>query len=304
MLFTNPVSGKNFAKDPAVIFFQDTYFLYHSLPPTPLCSGWSIGIATSTDLEHWSVVSQLLPTQPCEKNGICAADAIVLNGRVHLFYQTYGNGKEDAICHAVSKDGIHFEKNPDNPVFRPEETWCCGRAIDADVCVFHGKLLLYYATRDHAMEVQKIGGAWAPVDSRFGRGDFQPLSGHSLLCPELKWEGKCTEAPASLVYRDKVYLFYGGSYNCTPQQIGCAVSSDGVFFERVSCEPLLKKGPAGSWNASESGHPYAFAQGNRYWLFFQGSPDGGETWYISKAEILFEENGPRLVPSPVDFPGH
>ena len=88
MLFTNPISGQNFAKDPAVVRLNGQYFLYHSLPPTPKCKGWSIGIACPKDLERWEIVSQLLPTQPWEENGICAAGAILLDGKVHLFYQT------------------------------------------------------------------------------------------------------------------------------------------------------------------------------------------------------------------------
>ena len=299
MLFTNPISGQNFAKDPAVVRLNGQYFLYHSLPPTPKCKGWSIGIACSKDLERWEIVSQLLPTQPWEENGICAAGAILLDGKVHLFYQTYGNGMLDAICHAVSPDGIHFEKNPENPVFRPEATWCCGRAIDADVCLFEGKLLLYFATRDHEMEIQKIGGAWADPHSAFSRRDFHPLAAQSLLHPEMKWEGKCIEAPATVVQDGKIWMFYGGSYNCTPQQIGCAVSKDGIFFQRISSLPVLANGPQGSWNASESGHPYLFRDGEKLWMFYQGSPDGGKSWYISKAQVFFEEDAVRIQPDPI-----
>ena len=77
-------------------------------------------------------------TPPCgwmnDPNGFSS-----YHGKIHLFYQTYGNWEKDAICHAWSQDGIHFTKNPENPVFHPAATWCCGRAIDADVCVFGGK---------------------------------------------------------------------------------------------------------------------------------------------------------------------
>lgn len=296
MYFTNTASGRDFAKDPAVVRFDGRYLLYHSLPPTPSCKGWSIGIAESSDLENWNIIGQMLPIQPCEQNGICAPGAIVLDGRVHLFYQTYGNGEKDAICHAVSRDGIHFERNPENPVFHPQADWCCGRAIDADVCLFEGKLLMYFATRDHAMQIQKVGGAWAWSDSHFGRKDFHPLARQSLLHPEMKWEGSCIEAPATLVHNGKVWMFYGGSYNCTPQQIGCAVSEDGIHFQRVSDQPVLTNGPAGSWNASESGHPYVFEDDGRIWLFYQGSPDGGNTWYLSRAEVVWDGDVPRILP--------
>lgn len=293
MLFTNKELGC-FAKDPAVVRFGGCGYLYYSQRYKD--GRFGIGIAVSEDLDHWTPAGEVEITQPCEQNGIAAPGAIVLDGKIHLFYQTYGNGKNDAICHAFSTDGIHFEKNPENPVFAPEASWCVGRAIDADVCVFHRRLHMYFATRDHDMRVQKLGGAWAELDSGFGRNAWHMLAQQSLLTPELQWEGECIEAPATLVHENQIYLFYGGSYNCTPQQIGCAVSRDGVFFERLSTQPFLPCGRPEEWNSSESGHPYVFEdEDGCIHLFYQGSADRGETWYLSKTNIIFDHGIPRLM---------
>ena len=292
MLFTDQKHG-NFAKDPAVVRFQGRYLLYHSLRHED--GSFGVGIACSTDLDNWEPCGEVQRDIPCESKGIAAPGAIVLNGRVHLFYQTYGNWEKDALCHAWSEDGIHFTKNPENPVYAPDKTWCAGRAIDADVCIFHGRLHLYFATRDHQMKVQKVGGAWAALDSGFGKNAWRPLAEQSLLAPELLWEGECIEAPATVVDDGKLYMFYGGSYNCTPQQIGCAVSEDGVFFRRVSNEPVLPCGAPDSWNSSESGHPYALRdEDGRVHLFYQGSADGGKTWYLSRKEVEFVQDMPLL----------
>lgn len=51
------------------------------------------------------------------------------NGSRYLLHQTYGNGTDDAICHAVSADGIHFERNSTNPISRPTGEWNCGHAL-------------------------------------------------------------------------------------------------------------------------------------------------------------------------------
>ncbi len=291
MLFTNE-KLHNFAKDPAVIKYNGMYYLYYTVLYTVDPKKHGVGIAHSSDMENWEHDGFVPETQECEKNGICAPAAIVLDGKVHLFYQTYGNGEKDAICHAVSVDGINFTKDETNPVCHPENTWCCGRAIDADVCVFDGKLLLYYATRDHNYEIQKIGVAAAPVNSSFSRNDFVHLHSASVLLPEYKWEGKCIEAPATLVRDGKIYMFYGGSYNCTPQQIGCAVSSDGVLFKRLFEKPFITNGEKGAWNESESGHPYVFEdEDGKVYLFYQGSADMGKTWYLTRTEIKFDEHG-------------
>ena len=300
MLFTDNRSGINFSKDPAVVRFCGQCFLYYTAWPTKeeKDAGVSlmIGIARSGDLENWEKIADFEITQECEKNGVGAPAAIVLDGKVHLFYQTYGNGKRDAICHAVSEDGIHFVKDETNPVFRPTDDWCCGRAIDADVCEFGGKLFLYFATRDHEYRVQKLGVAAAEMNSGFGRDAWKQLVNQSILAPEMKWEMECIEAPATITHNGKMYLFYGGAYNCKPQQVGCAYTEDGVLFRRVSNLPLLAPGEPGSWNASESGHPYAFRDDDgAAYLFYQGSPDNGKTWYLSRAKIEFDGETPRIL---------
>ena len=297
MLFTNNRSGMNFAKDPAVINLNNKYFLYFSaLPDEEEKRGGScleVGIAVSDDMEKWNFIGTVPRTHDFEKKGIGAPAAIVLDGKVHLFYQTYGNGGMDAICHAVSDDGVNFVKDKTNPIFHPTNDWCCGRAIDADVCVFNNQLMLYTATRDHDFKIQKIAAASAPINSSFSRNDFTQLCRASVLAPELKWEQSCIEAPATVTYRGKVYMFYGGAYNCSPQQIGCAVSPDGRTFDKLFIDkPFIPCGGAGCWNSSESGHPYIFADNDeRYWLFYQGSPDNGNSWYITRTEIGFDENG-------------
>ena len=80
-------------------------------------------------------------------------------------------------------------------------------------------------------------------------------------------------------------MFYGGGYNNEPQQIGCAVSDDGVRWTRLSDEPFLPNGAPGEWNASESGHPFAFTDDDgQVHLFFQGNNDMGQTWYLVPEE--------------------
>ena len=286
MLFTNTCFN-NFAKDPAVVRFRGRYFMYHSVMHENVLG---VGIAVSGDMENWECAGEIPRDQQCEERGIGAPAAIILDGRLHLFYQTYGGWRTDAICHAVSDDGFTFAKNPENPVYRPEASWCCGRAIDADVCIWNGMLYMYIATRDHEMRCQKIGGARAKPDSGFGRDAWEHLACQSLLSPELEWEGECIEAPATIVNDGHMFMFYGGSYNCTPQQIGCAYSDDGIFFRRLFVsKPFIPCGGPGSWNSSESGHPYAFRDDDgRTYLFYQGSADMGKTWYLSKVEIGFD----------------
>lgn len=286
-----------------MVFFQDRYFLYYSVPPQPAGtntpgqttpSGWGIGIATSQDFETWTKAGELTPVADYEQKGLCAPGAVVLGGKIHLFYQTYGNGAKDAICHAVSTDGLNFERDASNPIFRPTGSWTSGRAIDAEAFPFGNRLLLYFATRDPGGKIQKLGVASAPLDSDFSRARWRQECIGSILAPELDWEKTCIEAPTLVRRGDTLFMFYAGAYNNGPQQIGVAVSRDALCWKRVSEQPFLPSGLPGSWNESESGHPGIFVdpRTGRTWLFFQGNNDKGKTYFLSRTEVLWGETGP------------
>lgn len=290
--------GIPFSKDPHVVSFGGRYLMYYSIPPHSEAAnpvkGWGIGIAESSDLHSWKRIGEIVPEGDYEKKGLCAPCAIVIDNRVNLFYQTYGNGRNDAICHAWSEDGIHFTRNGTNPIFRPDGSWNCGRAIDAEVIRFGDKYLLYYATRDTAYKIQMVGVASAPFDSDFSREDWTNISKDGpILKPELPWERECIEGASVIKAGKNLVMFYAGAYNNNPQQVGVAISSDGISWKRISGEPFLSNGKPGEWNSSESGHPHIFD--NPYgpdYLFFQGNNDNGKTWVISNVRIGWKKGLP------------
>lgn len=292
-------TGVPYSKDPHVVNFKGKYLMYYSVPPQKdnENSGWNIGIARSKDLVNWEKVGEIIPAPNAEyeKKGLCAPGALVRDGKVHLFYQTYGNGRNDAICHAVSEDGIAFTRNPTNPIFSPTGEWNCGRAIDAEVCEFNGQYLLYFATRDKDFKIQKLGVATAPASTNFNREDWTLAADSSILYPVYDWEGECIEGASIARKNGKLYMFYAGAYNNAPQQVGVAVSTDGITWQRLSKEPFLKNGAPGEWNSSESGHPHLFTDSDgRTYLFYQGNNDNGRTWYITNTEIFWKADGPYL----------
>ena len=291
--------GVPFAKDPYVIRFQGKYLMYYSIPPykdksNPV-QGWGVGIAESSDLNNWKKIGEITPDGEYEKKGLAAPCALVIDNQVNLFYQTYGNGTKDAICHAVSKDGIHFTRNESNPVFHPTGAWNCGRAIDAEVFKFKDKYLLYFATRDADFKIQLQGVASAPSNTTFSRDQWTQLTDSPIMKPEYPWEGACIEAAALVQQGDWLYMFYAGAYNNNPQQIGVAKSIDGIMWEKLSNKPFLANGNPGEWNYSESGHPHLFKdKDRRTYLFYQGNNNNGKTWFISKVEVKWNEEGPYL----------
>lgn len=185
MLFADTTrTGWPFSKDPHVIPFHGKYLMYYSVPPKGN-SGWGIGIAESTDLTQWKPIGSLSPAADYEAKGLCAPGALVRNDTIHLFYQTYGNDKKDAICHAWSVDGVNFTRNATNPIFAPKAgDWNCGRAIDAEVIFAKGKYFLYYATRTPDYVKQIVGVATAPAGTNFNRETWTEACDRAILVPE------------------------------------------------------------------------------------------------------------------------
>ncbi|WP_123506526.1 family 43 glycosylhydrolase [Frondihabitans sp. PhB188] len=290
--------GRPYAKDPSVVRFQGRYLMYFSLPSQDddRAEGWSVAVAESDDLVAWNTIAVLPAFGDYDATGAAAPGAVVIDGRVHLFFQTYGNGRDDAICHAASDDGTVFTANPQNPVFSPTGAWTCGRAIDADLVVAGDHLLMAWVTRDPEMRIQMVGTARAPLGSAYGPEDWEQLSVDGpALAPELPWEQECIEAPALRWDGTTFTMFYAGAYNNRPQQIGWATSPDGRTWTRGSDEPLIPAGRDGEWNSSESGHPgYLRDHDGQEYLTFQGNPDDGRTWYLATTRLEFDGPDPTV----------
>jgi predicted GH43/DUF377 family glycosyl hydrolase len=321
MFFADPASTPNQrTKDPSVVRFRDRYWMYYSVWTDPTHT--AIGIATSDNLLDWQPQGFLPLVGKPEADGVAAPGALVLNGRIHLFYQSYSprDFGGASILHAWSDDGVTFTRNPTNPIVRPRHpdgkpfVWSNGRAIDGEAYVIGDSLFLYYASRDPSGRRQIIGASRALLASELKRDDWKTVSPDApLLSPktptpldppdlDLAWEGDCIEA-ASMVHRNGLhYMFYAGNYNNAPQQIGVAVSTDGIHFRRLNNgRPILERGQPGTWNHSESGHPGAFVDNDgRTYLFYQGCNQRLKPpldWHLSMVPITW-----HAIPGQPDLP--
>ena len=304
--FADP-SGRD-TKDPSVARLGDTYFLYYSQNQPD--GTWRIGVATSDNLLDWTARGTLALKVPPGKLGCAAPGVRVIGGKVRMFFQSYGgegSPASDAIVYAESEDGLHFTQPKVQHLIRPGGAWNNNRAIDAEPLVVGDELFCYWATRDPAGRVQMVGVSKAPLADRsyVDPAAWQQVSvaGPTLaptrptaadpadIALDLVWEQLCIEAPTLVAHGGRYYLFYAGAYNNDPQQIGVAVSEDAVSFRRMNGgRPLLEPGPAGAWNASESGHPGVFHDDDgRDYLFYQGDNlAAGVRWHISMVPIAWD----------------
>ena len=116
----------------AIPFYHDNVYHIFSLTSPPgttvyperLRTTWEHSV--SRDLVHWEEVeTALYPGEGEEPDacGVWTGAAIYGQGKYHIFYTGYNYNihYQQTICHAVSQDGIHFEKDPKNPIIVPYE---------------------------------------------------------------------------------------------------------------------------------------------------------------------------------------
>ena len=142
MLFTN-TDCLCFAKDPAVVRYRSRYWLYYSLRHEN--GRFGIGIAESADMEHWTPCGEIEQDALCETNGIAAPGAIVLNDKIHLFYQFHPYNEAWGPMHWGHSETTDFVKWTELPiVLAPDQSYddagCfSGSAIETE----KGHLLVY-----------------------------------------------------------------------------------------------------------------------------------------------------------------
>ncbi len=107
------------------------FFQYN--PHAPHWDTMHWGHAVSDDLVHWhQVETALYPDQEYENEGGCfSGSAVEGDGQLHLFYTAVSSRYGQAQAVAVSRDGAHFEKYPENPII-PRSPFCGADGRNAD----------------------------------------------------------------------------------------------------------------------------------------------------------------------------
>jgi len=87
---------------------------------------WAFRHATSADGQHWEVTPEpvMAVDQEWEHRRLFYPTVVQHDGLYLMWYASYWLEKPDAdkaaIGFAISEDGIHWRKNPNNPVLRPD----------------------------------------------------------------------------------------------------------------------------------------------------------------------------------------
>jgi GH43 family beta-xylosidase len=217
--YTNPVISSDFP-DPGVVYADGTYYAFATNG-----NASNVQAARSTDLAHWTTMSDALPTMPswAFAGRTWAPDvAVTAAGRYNLYYTawTRSNGKQ-AI-------GVATSSNPAGP-FAPAGSaplvaqYDNGGAIDPSVfTAADGTQYLLWKNDGNAV------GQDTNIYIQQLSNDGLSLVGAApaaLIKQDRPWEGNVVEGPVLWTHGGKYYLFYSANnYATSSYATGYAVS--------------------------------------------------------------------------------
>ena len=112
-----------------------------------------------------------------------------------------------------------------------------------------------------------IDFSWTWVESPYGK----PVIDRG---PDGAWDHYAVDNPYVHVEKGELYCFFEGQNTAGQgwhEQIGLAISKDGLNWRKVRSNPLLGAGPAGSWDAVVAKLPAGvIKKDNTYYLFYSG----------------------------------
>ena len=233
VLGPNPSSGwEDEVNRPVVLERDGTYHLWY----TGQANGHSaIGYATSKDGVEWTRKSSrpvLAPDQPWEKVATMCPHVIwdPESRRFRMWYSAGDQYEPDAIGYATSPDGMTWQKDNDNPIFRPDprQNWEQHKVTAVQVQKQGDWYLMFYIgfrDLDHA----QIGVA----RSRDGRTGWQRHPENPIIRPGVgQWDADACYKPFAIFDGTKWLLWYNGRRGGV-EQIGVAFhQGEDLGFDR------------------------------------------------------------------------
>jgi len=199
-----------------------------------------IGYAVSRDGKSWTRKSAVpvLKANTAWEKGSVSGSHVIWDEKEKLFKMWYSAGDKfepDAIGYATSKDGLHWEKCKDNPIFNSNKQlpWEQSRVTDCRVIKRANDYLMFYvgyADEKHG----EIGIA----RSKDGIANWERFKGNPVIrhCAGATWDSEAVYKPSVLPDsgNNRWLLYYNGRSAVHNdrifEQIGVAVY-DGMELE-------------------------------------------------------------------------
>jgi len=179
------------------------------------------------------------------------------------------------IGHATSLDGVTWIKDTNNPVMDvgPEGSWDDGGVGCCSVIYDGSQYHMWYIGQVYLGHRIIIGHATSPDGVTWTRDPQNPI----LEYDDTSWEGVIMDSP-EVILDDSIYRMWylGGRYHVESlfmvTQIGYATSEDGSVWTKYADNPVIPKGPAGSWDDKSIEYFSVIdSAGVKYKMWYQGN---------------------------------
>jgi hypothetical protein len=226
---------------------------------------------------------------------IGSMSVVIADGKYHLFYEGWGWAKPIQIGHAISKDGIHWKKDPANPVLSvSKEGWDSGGIWDPYVLYEGGKFKMWYG-----------GTPQGDCSGRFHWGYAESNDGsHFIKKGIISNEISRAEFEDDHVIHDiksGYYYMYYWDRTKEPKGLYCAQSKNETNFDFRKAEPVHIEGrsdtPMHKFTQvfQEDGKWYVYyaefkrPRCDNCWTGYATSQDG-LNWKVENGKILLAQD--------------
>ncbi|MBL4674720.1 MAG: family 43 glycosylhydrolase [Mucilaginibacter sp.] len=208
--------GNLFVGDCIPFSLDGTYYYYWLLDSAHHASlnglgGHQWALSTSSDLKTWKQYPIVLGIdEPWEKS-ICTGSVAYYKGKYYAFYATRlvnaeGNVNEQ-LSYAISKDGIHFDKQKPNPFYTSAPGYSKRNFRDPKVFVDQaGEFHLFVSSDQEDPVMKRFNGCLVHLSSK-------DLKTWTLHDPILTGQKSSPECPDYFFWKGWYYLVYSDDSN-------------------------------------------------------------------------------------------
>ncbi len=227
--YDNSSSWEKDINRPVVIMKDGVYHMWYTGQTDD--RSW-IGYTTSTDGRNWERKSKnpvLSPELPWEKVAVMCPH-VIWEKKDKIFKMWYSGGEQyepDAIGYATSKDGLHWKKFKNNPIFTNNQLneWEQRKVTACQVIKRDQDYLMFYIGFKH-IEYAQIGMA----RSKDGISKWERYRGNPLIKPGNGWDATAVYKPYVVPdEKNNRWLLYYNGRNEKLEQVGIAIH-EGMDF--------------------------------------------------------------------------
>lgn len=261
---------------PSSVLYKDgLYWMWYSAT-RQIGGAYEIGLATSRDGLTWSKyegnpVVKVGARDAWDDGTVIAPSVIFYDGLFRMWYRGihgYPPGRQESIGLATSPDGIHWTKYAANPVLTAgPAVWESKGLMSASVQVAAGVYKMWYVGQGGDAATARIGYATSTNGVDWTKYDGNPVVD---VGPQGSWEDYRVLYP-SVLFHDGMYeMWYTGSTLPLSNQVGHALSADGVEWTKSSLNPVLKPDGYASWEQSSAMMGAVLLQSGVYKMWYAG----------------------------------